>query len=100
MAVRSARASIAMPRARSDNRRLAAVISASAPLEAWTEDTAPGAATVVAAETDFAFMEKNRESGDGRTGRALSLSSRPARTRPGQTPAFRSDATGCIAVAV
>src|SRR6516165_9271021 len=39
------------------NRRLAAAISVSAPPEAWTEDTAPGAATVVAAETDFAFMK-------------------------------------------
>jgi hypothetical protein len=55
--------------------RLAAAISASAPPEAWTEDTAPCA--VVAAETDFAFME--RESREpGRTSRPGALSSGPA----------------------
>src|ERR1700730_17490982 len=63
------------------NRRLAAAISASAPPEAWTEDIAPGAATVVAAETGFAFME--RELGEpGRTSRPGALSSRPAHPFP------------------
>ena len=77
------------------HRRLAAAISASAPPEGWTEDTAPCAATVVAAETDFAFMEReSRESLDGPAGRALS---HPGRLTPsGQTLTFRSAAIGCI----
>src|SRR5262245_7168564 len=54
------------------NRRLAAAISTSAPPEAWAEDTAPCAATVVAAETDFAFMERVARAGtDQPAGRSL-----------------------------
>jgi len=54
------------------HRRLAAAISASAPPEGWTEDTAPCAATVVAAETDFAFMERVESAGtDQPAGRSL-----------------------------
>src|SRR5260370_7867413 len=41
------------------------------------------AAAIAAAETNFAFMEIIRESGNRRTGRALSPP-RPAQTRPGR----------------
>ena len=75
------------------NRRLAAAISASAPPEAWTEDTAPSAATVVAAETDFAFMEREPGESDQPAGRSLIPAGSPL---PGQTLAYRSAAIGCI----
>jgi hypothetical protein len=81
------------------NRRLAAAISASAPPEAWTEDTAPGAATVVAAETDFAFME--REPGEpGRTSRPGALSSRPAHPFPAKLSLSEAPPSAASAVAV
>jgi len=81
------------------NRRFAAATSASAPPEAWTEDTAPGAATVVAAETDFAFME--REPGKpGRTSRPGALSSRPAHPFPAKLSLSEAPPSAASAVAV